>query len=185
MPALTEEAFRELLDEGGVLRPGALAPVERARAWAVFAQRPDARLDVAALAHQAERFFATKIGLTVDKRYGDRAPDTDAVRVVVAGGDGTAAGTRLCFGRPALPADVAAAEAAERAQQTSGMALLAARCRTIWVIVPESDEDRTALLIAAIFASTMLGPILSPDGKELFGVRTARLKLEGRASPYR
>jgi hypothetical protein len=31
----------------------------------------------------------------------------------------------------------------------------------------------------------LLGPILSPDGKEVFGVRTARMKLEGKSAPYR
>jgi hypothetical protein len=151
----------------------------------VFAQRPDVRLDIEAVKRQAERFFASKIGLTVDKRYGDTTPDVDAARVVISGGDGTASGTRLCFGRRAEPADVAAAEEAERAQNTTGLALLAQRCPTVWLIVPESEEDRPALAIAAIFASTMLGPIVTPSGKEIFGVRTARMKLEGRSSPYR
>ena len=41
MPLLTEEAFRELLDEHGILRPGALAQPERSRCYAIFAQRPD------------------------------------------------------------------------------------------------------------------------------------------------
>lgn len=183
---MTEEAFRVLLDERGILRRGALDAPARERSFAVFSQRPDLRLDVDALARQAERFFASKLGITVDKRYdGDVAPDADAARVVIAGGDGTSSGTRLCFGRAADSADFAAAEEAERAMGTYGLALLAQRCKTVWLLVPETEEDRTALGIAAIFASHMLGPILSPGGREIYGVRGARLKLEGRASPYR
>jgi hypothetical protein len=183
--ALTEEAFRALLDERGIVRRGALDAPARERSFAVFSQRPDVRLDIDALARQAERFFASKLGVTVDKRYEDVAPDADAARVVIAGGDGRSSGTRLCFGRAADTADFAAAEEAERAMGTYGLALLAQRCKTIWLLVPETEEDRAALSIAAIFASHTLGPILSPGGREIYGVRGARLKLEGRASPYR
>ncbi len=185
MPVLTEEAFRELLDERGILRAGALRCPERSRGYAVFSQRPEVRLDIDAIRHQGAQFFATKIGATVDKHYGDIAPDVDAARIVVLGADGTAAGTRLCYGRRVDTSDLAAAEEAERLVGTYGLALLAQRCPTIWTIVPEVEEDRAALTIAAIFASSMLGPILVPGGAEIFGVRTARLKLEGRASPYR
>lgn len=185
MPALTEESFRALLDERGVLRGGALAAPDRNQSYAVFAQRRDARLDVAALERQAAQFFAIKLGLTVDKRYGEPVPSVDAARVVVAGGDGTASGTRLCYARPVDASDLAAAEEAERAMGTYGLALLAQRCTTLWCVVPEVELDRAALTIAAIFASTMLGPIMSPLGREIYGVRGARLKLEGHSSPYR
>jgi hypothetical protein len=185
VPALTEEAFRAMLDDRGVLRPGALAQPDRERSYAVFSQSPEVRLDVEVVKRQAEQFFATKLGITVDKRYGDHAPESDAARIVVASGDGTSSGTRLVHGRAADAADVAAAEEAERAMGTYGLALLAQRCKTIWTVVPEVEDDRAALTIAAIFASTMLGPILSPGGREIYGVRGARLKLEGRASPYR
>jgi hypothetical protein len=65
------------------------------------------------------------------------------------------------------------------------MALLAQRCRTVWLVTRETDDDRVSLGIAAIFASVLLGPILAPTGDELFGVRTARAKLEGQPRPYR
>lgn len=184
-PQVTEEAFRALLDERGVLRQGALDAPARERSFAVFSQRADAWLDVEALSRQAERFFATKLGATVDKRHGDVVPEVDAARIVVAGGDGMSSGTRLCYGRAVETDDLVAAEEAERAMGTYGLALLAQRCKTLWIIVPETEEDRAALTLAAIFASHMLGPILSPGGREIYGVRGARLKLEGRPSPYR
>lgn len=181
----TQQAFHDLLDERGVLRPGALACPDRDRAHAVFSQRPDVRLDIEALGRQAELFFAARLGLTVDKRYGDLAPEVDAARVVVSSGDGTSSGTRLCYGRAVDAADLAAAEEAERRAGTYGLAGLAQRCKTIWVLVPEVEEDRAALTLAAIFASHMLGPILAPGSQDIFGVRGARLKLESSASPYR
>ncbi|MBX3222376.1 MAG: hypothetical protein KF795_17785 [Labilithrix sp.] len=185
MSALGEERFRELLDARGLLRPGALAPPERSAVFTVFAQRSDAALDIAALKTHASRFFDTKLGLTVAKSYVDAPPASDAARIVLASDDGAASGTRLCFGRPTDAADRAAAEAAERAQSTHGMALLAHRCPMVWLVVRESDDDRVALTLAAILASALLGPILAPAGDELFGVRTARMKLEGRPRPYR
>lgn len=183
---LTEERFRDLLDEHGILRPCSLAPPERSSSFLVFSQHPDARLDIGQLRQQATRFFATRIGLSVEKRYPDAPPATDAARVVVARDDGLASGTRLCFGRPVEPGDLAMAEEAERRQNGTGMSLLAGRCPTAWLIETEGgDEDRAALTLAAVFASVMLGPIVPPSGLEVFGVRTARLKLEQRPDPYR
>ena len=182
---MSEERFRALLDARGILLRGALGAPDRSTAYTVFAQRADAALDLPALKTQASRFFGAKLGLTVAKDYGPAPPNVDAAKVVVAKDDGTASGTRLCFGRPGEGNDYAAAEAAERQQNTYGMSLLARRCPTVWLVTREADDDRVALTIAAVLASSLLGPILTPTGDELFGVRTARMKLEGRASPYR
>jgi hypothetical protein len=186
---LDEANFRGLLDARGVLRPGApraLEPV-RSSSLLVFGQRRDATLDLGALRAQASRFFRAKIGLTVDKRYGADPPETDAARVVLASDDGLTSGTRFVYGRRADSSDLAAAEQAERTQGTYGMALLAARCPTAWLIPTIGEDDRVALTIAAIFASVLLGPILAPDGASLFGVRTARERLERPpgGQPYR
>lgn len=186
MTALSEERFRQLLDDRGVLRPGALPPPERSASFLVFSQRSDACLDVAQIRQQAARFFATKVGLTVDKHYGENPPLSDAARVVVASDDGLAAGTRLCFGRAVERHDLVLVEDAERQAGSTGMALLAQRCPTVWLVETEGgDDDRVALLLAAIFASVMLGPIVPPRGDDVFGVRTARLRLEAQPKPYR
>lgn len=42
----------------------------------------------------------------------------------------------------------------------------------------DRDDDTLALTLAAILASILLGPILDPRRSELFGVKTARRKLE-------
>ena len=175
MGPLTEEAFRALLDDRGLLREHALAAPDRDATYCVFAQRPDAMLDIASLRHNAEMFFKTKIGLSVDKHYDDPLPPVDAARIVVAG---KYPGTRLCYARPATSDDLAQAEQAERASRGHGLALLAKRCPTVFLIVPEAPHDHVALAIAAIFASVFLGPIVSPGGEKIMGVRSARLELD-------
>ena len=196
-----EQTFRSLLDEHGILVPG-IAP-DVPSPYLVFAQRSDARLDVTALRQHAARFFNAKLGLTVEKKY-QGAVASDVARIVLATDDPSTSGTRLCFGRPVAPREHDQAEEAERASQATGMGLLARRCKTVWLIArgtsaPPSTrdvarlvtpgggnavDDRVALLLAAVFASVLLGPIL--DGEEIFGVRTARLKLERpAATPYR
>lgn len=176
-----DEAFAALLDGHGLLRDdAALDPPERA--FIVFAQRPDARLEIAALRTHAERWFKTTIGLTVPKRYTYDWPTRDAARIVVAPSE-IAGGVRLCFGRPTDERDLARADAADLRAGRAGMFDLARRCATTWHIERTSDDDRTALLLAAIFSTTVLGPIF--DGERLFAVRTARTMLEGTNSPYR
>jgi hypothetical protein len=159
-----------------------VTPAESPRrdgALLVFAQRADARIDVDAWTSHATRFFATRIGLTEDRRYppGAPVPRVDALRFVVAP-DGEPPGIRAAFGRPRDPEDLALAEAVDARAGGTGLALVARRCETVWLVVPESRHDALALRLAAIFASVLLGPILDPRVPELFGVKTARAKLD-------
>ena len=55
---------------------------------------------------------------------------------------------------------------------------MARRCQTVWLVARTDDADPLALRLAAILASVVLGPILDARGPELFGVKTARAKLE-------
>jgi hypothetical protein len=182
---MDDEAFRAQLGKDGLLRPdAALTPPDPSQAYVVFAQRPDARLEIAQLRQHAERFFGTTLGLTVPKMYGGEWPETDAATVVL-GPSTVPGGVRLCFGHPRVDAELDAAQAAELRNGFTGMFDLAKRCPTTWLVAVESQIDRTALLLAAIFASVVLGPILSPGGGELFGVRTARAKLEEMGESYR
>lgn len=180
----SEEAFRALLDERGTLRPAALAAPDRSACFAVFSQDRDARLALRSIQQSATRFFGAKIGVTVDKSY-DGALHVDAARFVVAADDHESNGTRLGFARPVEAADLTAAEEAERRAGTYGLSALARRCPMLWLVVPETNDDRAGLLLATIFATVMLGPILPPGGQEIFGVRTGRLKLERGHAPYR
>lgn len=182
---MDDETFRSHLGPDGVLRPGIeLTAPDPSQAYVVFAQRPDARFELAQLRTNAERFFGTTLGLTVPKKYVGHWPDTDAAMVVL-GPSTVPGGVRFCWGHARTDAEIDAAQAAEMRVGYMGLFDLARRCKTTWLITVESPGDRTALLLAAIFASVLLGPILSPGGEELFGVRTARLKLEESGDTYR
>ena len=122
----------------------------------------------------------------MQKRYPREAlaPEVDVAHLIVAPQDGQG-GARFCYARPVLHEDKAAAGTADLRAGYTGLATLAQRCSYVWLVVLEKDDDPVALRIAAILASVVLGPILAPAGDELFGVRTARLKLEKRETPYR
>ena len=170
-----DELFAILLDPNGVLRRNATLQ-DPEPAILVFAQGHEARLDAGALRATAERYFATTVGFTVPKRYVAPFPERDAARVVVAPSTTVPGGVRLCLGRRTQKEDLLLAEAIDKQQGPAGLYELAKRCQTVWRIEQSGDDDRTSLLLAAVFASTMLGPILTK--KSLFGVRTARKMLE-------
>jgi hypothetical protein len=135
----------------------------------VFAQQPGPSLDVAAWDAQARRFFATRLTLVSVEGQAEAL-------VRVAPGKG-AAKERRVSARARTAEDLAMADAAE-AKHGGGLGGLAHRCPTVWSIACEGEDDTTALLLAAILASVGLGPVLDPRGPEIFGVKTARAKLE-------
>jgi hypothetical protein len=172
------------MDSGG--SAGDAATMPRESGYIVFAQRADARIDIAAWSRQAERFFSTRLGLAEDKRYaaGVAAARTDDARFVIAP-EGAPPGIRSAYARPCEADDLARAlRADERAGPGgTGLALVARRCPTVWLIARAVDPDPLALRLAAILASVLLGPILDVRVPELFGVKTAREKLDALATP--
>jgi hypothetical protein len=177
--ALDDQQWRALLGGDGLLREGALAAPPLESAYAVLASQPGTRVDVGQWSAHAERFFRTRLGLTVDKRYDGEPPEVDAARVVVAP-HGEPGGVRLVFARPREPPDLAFAELGEARAGGGGIILVARRCKTVWLVVRESDDDRLALQLATVLASVLLGPVLDVRGPDLYGVKTARGKLEAR-----
>lgn len=167
------------LDAAGLLEPSFELPAP-SEAYTVFAQLRDARLDAGALERNAKQFFQTELHLTRPKAYGVVPPAVDGAHVVLVRGSQPTA-TRTLFVRARSPEDLASAEAAERAMGGGGLSLLAKRCPTVVLVPLESEGDEAALLLAAILASVLLGPIVAPGRPEIFGVRTARLKLEALA----
>jgi hypothetical protein len=149
--------------------------------YVVFAQRADATIDIATWNAQAERFFSTRLGLAEDKHYaaGAAAPRRDEARFVIAPA-GETPGIRSAYARPCEADDLALAlRADERAGPGgTGLALVAHRCQTVWLIARALDPDPLALRLAAVLASVLLGPILDVRVPELFGVKTAREKLD-------
>ncbi len=184
MSTLREEDFLAALDDRGILRPGALEPPPRSACYTVFAQRADARVEAETWRRHAAQFFGTELSLAPPKDYAFDPPPFDAARVEVRSPNEPRA-VRTCYGRPATRDDHLAAEEAELVCRTSGMARLAQRCGSVWLVEAGGATDLVSLLVAAVLASVVLGPILTPDGKEIFGVRTARVKLDEKGGPYR
>jgi len=139
-------------------------------AYLVFSSAPEPRFDVAAWDGQAQRFFSTRLA-----RVGPEGDGEARIRVTPPQ---EPAGERLLSARPRDAADLALAEEAEVRANGGGLVLLARRCHTVWLVVREGEDDRLALRLAMVLASVVLGPILDARGPELFGVKTARAKLE-------
>jgi hypothetical protein len=145
----------------------------------VFAQRADARVDIVGWNAHAERFFATRLGLAEEKRYAatSAAPSRDSARFVVTPAGGAAV-VRSAWARPTNAQDILLAHSADARAGRTGLAGLAARCRTVWGIEREIEPDLPSLRLAIVLASVLLGPICDPDAGVLLGVKSARAELE-------
>jgi hypothetical protein len=144
----------------------------------VFAQRPDARIDVDAWNAHGERFFAMRIGLADAPETTPGVPSlhADSVRFVVAP-RGAPAGIRHASARPTRDDDLAQARAAEAKTGSAGLAHLATRCSTVWLIERTDERDALAWGLAVVLSSVLLGPILDNTGR-LVGAKTGRAILD-------
>ena len=140
-----------------------------ATSWRVFSQDAAPRLRLREWQHNARQFFETELeaieshGLTAKLGVGPQA--------------------RQIRGRARDENDLRDAIEAENARGNGMYDLAERRCGSVWIVEREGPEDRAALVIAAVIASVCLGPIFG-DGA-LFGVRTAREKIDELGSPYR
>lgn len=131
----------------------------------VFSQQPSRSIDVQALDAQARRFFAASVSsgqsgcLVVTPKLGP-------------------AGERRVTVRDATDTDLELAAEAETRARGQGLLQLARRCPAVWQVGREGLDDASALLLAAIVASLALGPVVDPHGPDIFGVKTARERLD-------
>jgi hypothetical protein len=138
----------------------------RLRSYLVFSQQPDAQMAIAEWDSHARRFFGASV------REG-AAPGS----LVVTSGQ-RAPTERLVRGRLREPADLMLSRAAE-SRHGGGLGALAERCAVVWIIERVAEPDPGALLLSAILAGVLLGPILDARGPELLGVKSARQRIEG------
>jgi len=168
------------LDEDGLLPLSELEQVSGGLALRVFAQVPDATIDIVGWDRHAARFFDASVRLSRPKRYGLVAPRVDGAHLMVQRRDKPPRLQTVLL-RPRTEQDLAAAHAAEGG---GGLALLAKRCQMVVLVpLPRNGDEAGPLFLAALLASVLLGPVLSKDGKELFGARTARERLLALAVP--
>lgn len=123
-------------------------------------------LDPARLAHQARTFFDVELrfdAATSEIELGPAGAPTGRVRVA------------------STPLDDAILERARRGVEAIGGAgfdALVDRARSVLRVSAIDGDVRAPLLVAAIVASIVLGPIVPPDEVTIFGVRGARERLE-------
>ncbi len=162
---------------------GILEPMAIATAWTLLAPEPDARVDAARWAHQAETFFRATLRVVQEKRYpAGTLPIVDAVEVEIAP-RGAASTTRVLV--VTLPIDRApsakrAGEAGARAIGGAGMDVLVARATRVWQIAGAVTAEGNALAplaLAGVLASLLLAPIVPPGAATIFGVKGARERL--------
>ncbi|HEY8086401.1 MAG TPA: hypothetical protein VIF09_01105 [Polyangiaceae bacterium] len=135
------------------------------RAYLVLATSVAGGVEVDELDAHARRFFRVELS---------RAPG-GGVHVTA---DGGTEGARLVTTRAPTAADFALADEGEVRAGGGGLALLARRCKTVFVVERQEEDDVPSLTLATVLASAHLGPIVDPRGPDLFGVKTARGKLE-------
>ena len=138
--------------------------------YLVWSQSSAAAPDLAAWSAQAQRFFGARLENGRDDEH-----------IVLRHGEHAA--ERRLVARARTTVDLQLADEAEARAGGGGLALLARRCPTVWCLARDGAQDAAALRIAAILASVLLGPVLDPSVPELFGVKTARVRLESFDSP--
>lgn len=138
-------------------------------AYLVFAQLAEPTVPFEALQGYARAHFQAKLTR-------DAAPEhqlAGTARIHMSGPLGL--GDFLVSPRPAESKDYERARTAELRSHAAGMAGLAMRCHTVFVVESNPETPRSVVLeLCALLAAVGLGPILPPDDSTLLGVRSAR-----------
>ncbi|GAC1363177.1 MAG: hypothetical protein NVSMB47_15010 [Polyangiales bacterium] len=138
--------------------------------WSLLSPEPAPALDAELLRRQAKRFFAAELGA-----FGPFAIDV----LDVLGHTTRVAVTTCAVGD--APELLDASHAAMAALGGSGFQHLVARAVRVWQFASTpltGDDERAPLLLAAVTSSVLLAPIVAPGGSAIFGVKTARERLE-------
>ena len=140
----------------------------------VFAQAFGPSVDANSLGFSARRHFRAKL----DQLPAAQLTAAGRMRFELEGPHGVR-GTFSILVRPRTEDDLARARLAEERGRAAGMAGLAERCSSVWLVEPDAGVEQSAtLMLCAIIASVALGPVLPPDDSTLFGVRGAMERVE-------
>jgi hypothetical protein len=173
-------------DDNGWAR-GAVTPLDPAEAWTLLSPEPDARVDAARWAHQAETFFRARLLVVQAKRYpSGTLPLADLVEIDLTGPGATSPSRVRVVTVPSdrAPAALAAGAAGVRAIGGAGFDALLPKTRRVWQVserlADPAGDPRAPLAVAAILASLFLSPVVPPEGGTIFGVKGARERLSAR-----
>ena len=142
----------------------------------MFGQESPFPFELGTLRAYASQFLDAKVGFSAEKRGPPRPNDLALVLVHHARFNATV----TVFSRPATDSDRALAERAEVLAGGGGLAALAARCPRVFEVHGGASDadDLASLLVACVLAGTSLGPIVTPDGASIFGVKSGRARLD-------
>jgi hypothetical protein len=136
----------------------------------VFAQALAPIGDTSAFSGNAQRYFKATL---------QALPGAEGSTRIELEGPRGVSGTFSIRQRARTADDLERARLAEQRGRAAGMAGLAERCPTVWLIEPDAGAHQAAtLMLCAIIASAALGPVLPPDDSTLFGVRGAMERVE-------
>jgi len=162
----------------------AMRPLPTAEAFTVLSPEAAPLVDSARWAHQARTFLDARVD--VIGVMGSTLPDIATVEVDV----GALAGPASRIAVRTFPISeaselVAAAERGVSAIGGAGFDALVARAKRVWQVPRDvSGDPRAPLVLAAVLASVLLGPIVPPDEVTIFGVKGARTRLQARGWPH-
>jgi hypothetical protein len=147
--------------------------------YVVFAQLPEHVIDLAGIVHSARRFFEASVEVVSASGITEAEPRPTTATLVLTSAHRGYSGSFRVTAREASGSDLALAHEAEIRGRAAGMATLAERCPTIWVVEAAGEQSAPAALnLCALLASVALGPVMPSDASTLFGVRGAMERLE-------
>lgn len=166
-------------DEQGFFE-GAVEPWPAGEVHTVLSPERTGAFAVERWDHQARRFFACRMTMSPAKRYDAGWPVADigilAVADLASEEEHAVLGCTVPVER--APTILLAARASASAMGGAGFDVLVERTKRVWQLRPARESEAYwALRAATVLASSLLGPILTPDG-QLIGVKTARERLE-------
>jgi hypothetical protein len=158
--------------------------LKASEAYSIFSPEASPRVESARWTHQARTFLEADVVLIGD--VSGTLPDIALIELDVASATGSA--TRVAvrtFPIALEPELLAAADRGVRAIGGAGFDALVARAQRVWQVpIAVEGDDRAPLVVAALLASVLLGPIVPPDEETIFGVKGARLRLQARGWPH-
>ncbi len=162
-------------DNGWVM--GEVSPLPVDACYSLLAPNTSTVLHAEALRHRAERFFRLELELLTSKRYpGGGHPRSDAAVFRVHRGEEARDLEVVTF--PLEHGELARAAHVAGAHVGAGFDVLIARAVRAWQVALPPHGEAFALALATVLASSLLAPILPPDASVVFGVKTARARLE-------
>ena len=157
---------------------GDVAPLAVDAAYAMLAPELTSMLAAERLRHQAQRFFRIDLDLLTKKRYpGGGFPRVDRACFSITHDGDTREVEVITMPKERAPEiALAAVEAADAVR--AGFEALVARTQRVWQVPAANADDPYPLALTLVLASVFLAPVMPPGGGTVFGVKTARLRLE-------